>query len=309
MKNIQIWLFCSIMLLQLGAYTQNEYFANEPRWGINWVCQFAPFEPEWGSKTTHFVNGDTLLNDEVFVKIFEEGFSYSGTGTNSYSEAPYFNPLPLVFLRSEGMKMFKWNEELSMKELLYDFDVNVGDTFNVLGQNSLTVVAINTINLGGFERRIITTNVAPESEESYEFEYIEGVGHWRGLWYPNGVQLDCNSFLTCFSLNGESYVVDTNEYPWLTPSTNECEFIASINEYSEVTPRVYPNPCKQELNIRSEIPIRSIEISDPTGRIVHREKPNALYLKVPSGTFANGFYNARFILEDGYSTNVQFQKH
>jgi hypothetical protein len=151
----RLCLICTLTLfIHQILHSQNEYFENNPKWGISQPCQFGPNEPEWGKKTTHYINGDTTLNNEVFVKIFQEGFTYYGTGTTSYTETPYSNPMALAYLRSEDMKMYKWNEELNFKELLYDFEVEVGQPFVVhpsIFPNPLVVVSLGSITLGGTE--------------------------------------------------------------------------------------------------------------------------------------------------------------
>ena len=101
---------------------------------------------------------------------------------------------------------------LGLKELLYDFDVTLGEPFSIsqsIYTNPLIVIGISTITLGVIERKIITATDG--SKGDYSSEYVEGVGHWRGLWQPNYVQLDCHSYLSCFSLNGEAYFVNTDE--------------------------------------------------------------------------------------------------
>ncbi len=300
--------FVSVLALSLNtAHSQNEYFESNPKWGISEPCQFSPFEPEWGKKTTFYIEGDTLLNSEVFVKVFQVGFEYYGLGTADYTETAYSNPLPLAYLRSENMKMYKWNEELSVKELLYDFEVEVGEPFNsILFPNPPTVVSISTITLGGFERKVIT--VSEGSGEAYAFDYIEGVGHWRGIWQPNGPQLDCQSYLTCFSINGESYTVDTEETPWLVPSAEACEFIVDIDEIAFQKIVAYPNPANSVLTIKGTDQMSSINISDMSGRIVHTIKPNSKFFRFNIEPLANGCYYLIVTTENGLIETLKFMK-
>lgn len=308
MNHIKNSLLLAFLLFQLSVYSQNEYFTNNPIWGMSYPCQFAPFEPEWGKMVTHFIAGDTLLNDEVYVKIYEEGFTYFGTGTESYTETPYTNPLPLAFLRSEEMKMYAWSAELNMKVLLYDFDVVVGEPFNIISgiyPNPLEVASISYLTLGGFERKVITVLA---EETSWEHIYIEGVGHWRGLLYPNEQQLDCQTYLTCYSLNGEAYFVNTDENPWLAPSNENCEFVVGINEIVIQGISAYPNPTSDELNIQSATQISLIEISDPTGRILFTTKPNTSLFKFNTEMLTTGIYFLSATTEHGNIETLKFLK-
>ena len=72
MRTLFVVSFCLQLLI---ASAQNEYFMNSPKWGMIDETQWAQFGPVFGTKTTYFVNGDTLLNGVLFVKIFEEGIS------------------------------------------------------------------------------------------------------------------------------------------------------------------------------------------------------------------------------------------
>lgn len=295
-------------ICQFNANAQNEYFANNPIWGISQPCQLAPFEPESGKKTTYFIDGDTLLNDEVYVKIYELGFTYYGTGTANYTETPYSNPLPLAFLRSEEMKMFMWNEEQNIKMLLYDFDVVVGEQFDInpaIYPNPLQVESISYITLGGIERKVITVL---DENPSWEHIYIEGVGHWRGIWHPNEPQLDCQIYLTCFSLNGESYVVNTDKNPWLIASSEDCEFVVDIEEMAISKFKVYPNPTSHVLNIQCATSILSIEISDPIGRIAISSKPKSTSVKVNTESLSPGCYFLFAIAQNGAFETMKFIK-
>jgi Secretion system C-terminal sorting domain len=307
MNYIKNLLLLATLLIQLSTYSQNEYFANNPIWGMSYPCQFAPFEPEWGKKVTHFIAGDTLLNDEVFVKIYEEGFTYYGTGTSSYTETPYSNPLPLALLRSEELKMYVWSAALNMKVLLYDFDVTVGEPFDISSSisNPLVVESITYITLGGLERKVITT-VGENS--SWEHIYIEGVGHWRGLWNQNEQQLDCQTYLTCYSLNGESYFVNTDETPWLVPSTETCEFVVSIKEIAHDEISVYPNPARNELTIEVKSPISSLKVSDITGRIVLASHPNTTQINLNIEPLPTGCYFLSVTTESGSIETLKFLK-
>lgn len=310
--KLPILLF-ALTLFQFSTFAQNEYFENNPIWGVSVYCQYAPFAPITGRQTTYFVNGDTLLNDEVYVKIFEEGLTYNGLGTNWYSETPYSFPSPMVYLRSEEMKMFKWNEELSVKVLLCDFDVAVGEPFYTSpteSLNPLIVVSISTITLGGIERKIITAT--PDGAESgYWSQYVEGVGHWRGgIWEINGSNdISCYSNFTCFSLNGESYFVNTDLNPWFVPSTEVCEFVVGLNEIATPQIKVYPNPTSDDLNIQCGSTIRSIEIFDLTGRVVLARQTNGKVIKIDTESLKTGSYYLGVSLENGIIKTMKFQKY
>jgi hypothetical protein len=288
MRHYTWFILYVIAFYPKSGSSQNEYFADNPKWGINEQHQWSQFDNPWGKKTTLFVDGDTLLNEEVFVKIFEEGIEYYGLGTENYTETPYTNPLVVAYLRSEGMKMYKWDEYLNIKELLYDFDANVGEQFNLspnIFSSSTVVESISYTTLGGVDRKVISI-----LGWGWEGIFIEGVGHLRGLWHPNNVQLDFQTYLVCFSVNGEPYYASTDESPWLISSLENCEFEVSITEIPIGNIKIYPNPTNYSLNIESNSQITSIVISDFTGRTVHTQQPNSLYTNVNVESLPSGYY-------------------
>lgn len=263
----------SFCFLLLGASAQNEYFMNSPKWGMIHEMQFAQFAPVFGTKTTYFVNGDTLLNGVLFVKIFEEGISYqegaysNGAPNGVFTEVPYTNPDPIAFLRSENAAIFKWNNETNLEELLYDFDVTVGDVFPVstsIVDEEIVVSGISTVFLGGLERKVISAFNADGIEVFPKF--IEGVGTAFGPWHSNDDLLDGTRTFQCYSLNDFSYQVDANEIMWLSSSSSACEFVVGVSEIPEKSlTTIYPNPSSSSLSIESETPILQIVIRDMTG--------------------------------------------
>jgi hypothetical protein len=304
-------IFILTTIFYQSTFAQNEYFANNPKWGIDHPCQLAPFAPVWGKKTTYYTNGDTLLNGELFVKIFEEGIQYYNLGTSGYSEEAYVNPLALAYLRSEGMKMFQWVEISATKELLYDFDVAVGELFQVHQQifsNPLEVLAIDTIELGGMPRKVIT--VALGNGEPCSFDYIEGVGHYRGIWQGNTMQLDCQTYLTCYTVNNSSYFVNENVFPWLDFSDQPCEFTVGV-EGAETNNEIslYPNPSNSEITISyNGHKIISAEIFDACGQIIQTQSGNGNTITLNVKALANGHYAVKMQLENNQIIMHRFIK-
>jgi hypothetical protein len=307
MKSLENWTLVALMFSSLSTYTQNEYFANNPKWGIHESCQLAPLGPWFGEKTTYYVDGDTILNDKVFVKIYQEGIEYQGIDM-SYTETPFSNPMPLAFLRSEGMKMFIWNDATEMEELVYDYDVAVGDPFMApLYTYPNYVAAIDIITIGGIERKVFTVS---EGGDAHAMQFIEGVGHWRGLWQSDqNNNISCQDFLTCFSLNDESYIVDIEESPWLIPSSDICEYVVSTAEIDDKNFKVFPNPTSDELNIQFDSLILSIEIVDIAGRIILAIQPNTGTAQVNVNGLPEGLYFLTATAMNGRTEKLKFLKN
>lgn len=283
MKKITIFLFVELAFV-LTSIAQNEYFNGDPKWGIHLECQ--PW-PTWGTKTIYDANGDTLLNGEVFLKFYESGISYSNF--NNYSESIYVNPIPIALLRSEGQRVYKWNDAVSDEELLYNFDVVVGDIFEVhadIFPVPMYVQSINNTTLGSSQRKVIS--LATSMEEP-ALEVIEGVGHIRGLWAPFEENFDCNYWLECYSIDGVTYDVDMFDSPWLLLTEGNCEYSLGTSELASSLFKLYPNPVTHDLIIKS-YSLSSIAIVNSLGESVfNKEKINPIEI-IDFSSFGSGLY-------------------
>jgi hypothetical protein len=313
MRTLFLVSFC---FLQLIASAQNEYFMNSPKWGMIDETQWAQLAPVFGTKTTYFVNGDTLLNGVLFVKIFEEGISYNeggsdnGWGNGVFTEEPYTNPNPIAFLRSENGSIFKWNTETNLEELLYDFDVTVGDVFPVstsIVDQEIVVSGISTVFLGGFERKVIST-VNSDGNEVFP-KIIEGVGTPYGPWHSDDDQLDGTRTFQCYSLNDFSYQVDAEENMWLASSSSACEFVVAVAEFAEQpNTNIYPNPANSALFIESETPIFKIVIRDMAGAKLIEEVGGKSNIQLDLSTMPSGIYLCEITLVNNQKTTTRIVK-
>jgi hypothetical protein len=156
------------------------------------------------------------------------------------------------------------------------------------------VDSISYITLGGIERKVIHI----EGWENEGGDFIEGVGHRRGLWHPLEPQLDFEWIFVCYSLNDESYSIEMYDSPWLMPSMQQCEFEVGLEEISERNINMFPNPAYAYVSLFSETQISSIAITDFTGRIVFKQQPNATYADLDLRPFSSGYYLVRVTSDD-----------
>ena len=314
MRTLFVVSFC---FLQLIATAQNEYFMNSPKWGMIHETQFAQLAPVFGTKTTYFVSGDTLLNGMLFVKIFEEGISYqegesgNGWGNGVFTEVPYTNPEPTAFLRSEGASIFKWNTETNLEELLYDFDVAVGDLFPVsssIVNEELFVSGVSTVILGGFERKVIST-VNSDGNEVFP-KIIEGVGTPYGPWHSDAEPLDGSRTFQCYSLNDLSYQVNAEENMWLASSSSACEFVVAVAEFAEQPNTIiYPNPSNSALFIESKTSILKLVIRDMAGAKLIEEVGGKSNFQLDLSMISSGIYLCEMTLINNQKTTSRIVKY
>jgi len=143
-------------------------------------------------------------------------------------------------------------DQLDSFYLLYDFNVEVGDTidhwwgiYTNWGPEVTTIAAIDSIEMCGKTRRRFLTN--------YYFElgiisFIEGIGSDAGL-IPRYDYFESGSQLMCYS--------DENCAP--------CLLINDVNEVAESAVKVYPNPFKENIFIDTEAAHFSIKTDKSYG--------------------------------------------
>jgi hypothetical protein len=141
-----------------------------------------------------FLSGDTVINNEVYKKLYERPtISRMGIdGSSTEVRAPKLR-LPVM---EEGRRVYAY---LHGKQLLYDFTMQVGDSLKFSDNEWVKVKAIDTVAVGGTHyRRFHLTRVLdnaaayqqmtgkelPEGEPRLECEetyWVEGIGSQKVL--------------------------------------------------------------------------------------------------------------------------------
>ena len=186
--------------------------------------------------------------------------------------------------------------------LLYDFNLNLGDTLPITannnGGNLFYVSAIDSILIGTTYRKEFAIR---DTGSSWDFDYlIEGIGSTRGLFEKITVPFEGGSSLNCFDQN----------YSCVYPDSNyNCPLyflgISSIQK-PEQSITTYPNPSTGKFTFTFSNPElisgeQTIEIFNVLGEQVYNETlkkaqdDNVINIsKQPAGIY---FY--RVITEDG----------
>ncbi len=188
---------------------------------------------------TLFQNGNGYT--ELLSSSDEMGSDWTGTGK---------------FFRMTDSKVFELIDDSDY--LLYDFSLNVGDTFIVQATNDwpearkLVVTAVDSITLMDQSKR---KRLVLECENgSGEHTWIEGIGDLRGLLaVKKSCLIDVNENLLCFSFNEEVLYQDPDEGEcWLTTSTKD----PIPDDFT-----LYPNPASDRIFISGEMSNRSMEFT------------------------------------------------
>jgi hypothetical protein len=179
MKRLYFLLFCALIGVQVFA---------QDKWADSWCNQWNVLSYAWdpseedemyGANTVIYELGaDTLINDLAYQKLtgYYSGFS---PAYKSYVAALRFAGDKKVFIHYQGSEY-----------LLYDFDVQVGDTLEIFGGiryfehfNTLphVITAIDTLSNGLLIKSRVTLTDPIGSQYKFTKTWIEGVGSIDGI--------------------------------------------------------------------------------------------------------------------------------
>jgi hypothetical protein len=243
------------LILLTATFSTNaqvpDYFADAPEWQQGRLCYMNNDQENWDF--VYYLDGDTIVNSTTWHKVYKRGtYEVSGfCGSGGYS----YNFLRLL-IRQDSMKIFVY--ENSNSELLYDFDLSVGDTLPVTYfqmANNIVVDSIGTIMINGTVRRQYFLAGPPISLP--EANIIEGIGSNHGLIEPIGDQLNCGYYFHCFSVND---IVEVG---------TDCNFEVSTQElFAETEITLSPNPVKNKMTISfpATASVESVKCYNQEGR-------------------------------------------
>ncbi len=222
-------------------------------------AEWGQFEGMWGNgfnggTVFYFVDGDTSLNSNNYIKINRKAFwSLTDTFISRYT-----------YLREDSTgKVFVFD---GTEKLLYDMNSSVGDTihvysfFDLNSFSDVIVDSISSIQLGNETRKIfylstIYFNIGGGggNNNSDPLIWIEGIGSNAGIFFPaGGVAVDEVFWLTCFTEN------DTLKYS----SGPDCNLILGtieIDKNFDFT--IYPNPFTEDFQLSITGAETDVEVS------------------------------------------------
>ena len=228
-----------------------------------------------------------------------------------YWSHPYANKQELLY-REEDRKFYVVPPDSVHEMLVYDFNLNVGDTFETNWSWGTTdtvrmvVMSIDTVTtLDGLSRKRM--NLAnknyPGTGQYHSGTWLEGIGSLDWMFvYPSYVSSVSGGFgFACHWTNGNLI------YPYESTSGN-CYIIDNIPEENlDSNISFYPNPMRDKLNIEfSGTNFASLKVLDLYGNIVYKNTQHHTALELShlkSGVyfviigFKNGNYMTKKIIK------------
>jgi hypothetical protein len=239
-----------------SSFSQNQYFTNAPVWQFTSACQ-AGFPCIENRNYIYYVNGDTLINNLTYIKLFTRGsgfYSWSGPPPTNCSGYFSFNDTinPAALLRDSLQKIFIYTQ--NGEELLYDFSLNPGDSIPGTSVTYEAVVtSVDSILVASSYRKRIHFN----DQSGVSHFLIEGIGHPNGFLEPVYPILECGRDLVCFGYSDSSY------YPF---TGSDCNYIAATTENVKSTFELFPNPATEKLYIKNTGTLQDFRIMDLAGK-------------------------------------------
>ncbi len=220
----------------------------------------------YGSIFEYYSIGDTTVSSTLYKKVYKRDIeSVNSNYLPPYQPMSSYSLFALLREDTANKKVysitlqnnpFNFNCAINQEELLYDFNLNVGDTVNNCTQ--LTGHPCPEVNLifpsttyFGYNTKLYRVGCLVGATD-----YYEGIGSWDGL-------LEDENFVTATVLRGYCRGADID--CGLTTGV-------SINSFNNSF-SVFPNPTKGVVQIHSSGIIENptqITISDISGKIIKR---------------------------------------
>lgn len=200
-------------------------------------------------------NGKSTINDTVYTII-----------SDNYDQVR-------CYLREENKKVFCRLTPDDQEFVLYDFDIDIGDTIKLhqcYGESyDGYVEGIDSLLIGDqYHKRYFI-----QCWEWLSFYFTEGIGSDAGLMYCDLPWVDMYGNLYCFSLNDTIYKIDGSG----EKGSGDCWQSIGIQETPAEQLEVYPNPVRDYIYVSYDKKCR-LALFDITGKQCRNSSSNCIYV-------------------------------
>ncbi len=216
----------------------------------------------WGNTTESFIYiaNDTIIDSKTYSKVYKGYYLFEDSLNNL-----------ITFIREENKIIYSKNLSGSAERILYDFNLNLGDSLSFDFETAI-VVKIDSVQLQNNEFRKQYYLYHPDwiYYEDDTAKIVEGFGNIKnGLMLPFGVHYTDGGFNT-YCLFSPSEVFYN-----LQSSISDCyklENPISVQELNSDDLIIYPNPTNNLISFSEKISNSRLSILNLTGQIVFEEK-------------------------------------
>ncbi len=276
---------CIFFLSKFSVFSQTTIYHPFPEsnavWNINYSlnCNWAGIANE--NYSISFSN-DTTINlltyhklTTSYIESFSTGTCGSPSGTINYYRGA-------VRQEVSNKKVFIVPPDSAQESLLFDFNLNVGDTVRGftedLGYEDV-VQSIDSVFIGSDYRKRWNIN------SGYQISFIEGIGSTFGLVEksPGNIVDGPGYYLTCYNQDNRSLYPDTN---------SQCSLINNITSHQlkKTILSVSPNPSSGNFKINLSMgELKLITIYNSMGNVICIFE-NEIGNQLEVDNFSNGIY-------------------
>jgi hypothetical protein len=242
---------------------------------------FPNLRGEWEIQYRNYeINPNDYLISSLKLRKLDE--NYDTMGLYSYPRFNNFEEMLIAKIYTDSLKVYanlcsqemyiddffiNYSPSLSNQyELLYDFSLEVGDTFFMrpILEGYSIVQSIQFENINNSIRKKIIFDGGSDT-------WIQGLGSKYHPLYPViGFCWECSPIICSATMEFEgNSSVDTFIYDEMKSS---CIYNASLNEEKLKLVKMYPNPSEHEFNIESQNELDEIKIYNIDGICVYQDK-------------------------------------
>lgn len=277
MKKIFLALLCAPLL----SFGQTSTYFPFPSDSATWSVSYWNFNTVsyvcWN--TWHYgITGDTVIGNETYHKVAVNNYFMNVTDTS-------FNPATASYVagirEDAAKKVHVIMSADSVEKVLYDFSLNVGDTFyfDYFQQGAGVVTLIDSVLVGSSYRK--QWHLADQF--SAEHIWIEGTGSLDGILQYQEVS-SFSTHLTCHSHHSQMLYTLSGDC--------HCDNSLRIDEHTQPAFSLYPNPSGDVFMLAGFEGVMNLEILDAAGRVIQSQNVVAGAAVNTSGTAA-GVYLVR----------------
>lgn len=273
-----------------------------------------------------FLNGDTIIDSTLYSKLyiyscgtFMIPFSYPNpptgcpidTSNASYygllreiNKKVYFRPDSLYYNNDNSWSSFcfasNWNRNEDL--LLYDFNVNEGDTivYPFLDSLSIFITSIDSILIQTNYRKKFNYNISSWGNSSscshfgVGYNYVEGIGDIStGLFSLYISYFENAESLNCFEDDEVSF-----------SNVSNCMTLGTDDVMIKDSNQIYPNPASEVLFIEIDNPTTNlIYILDITGKEIYTTKALQRTTTIDVSYLKSGLYMVKIVSNQGNITS------
>jgi hypothetical protein len=241
---------------------------------------YGTMPPETG--VWHFgLSGDTIISAKTYAKIYWNPGSLGNLNPEkafNLSTASYYG----AFREDAAKKVWYKDKSSNAEYLLYDFGLNLGDTFcfyqEPCGVQCHAVSLVDSIKINGSYRKRIHFTYNGQKET-----WIEGIGsaydNWTGKWCFIG---NIEWKLNCYKEKGIALY-------------GNCDYPTGIKKISgeSFSIKIFPNPVTDHLTVETEMTDATINVETIFGEIILTQKMTTGKTKLNLEFLSNGIYILR----------------